>query len=158
MKEETKNKYLVLGIGNYGRQDDGLGWEFIDMFIKNKPKNFCCEYRFQLQIEDAELLGKYDTVIFIDATKKPYEKGFDWSVCKSSQKYSFSTHALNPETILYLSENLYKHMPKAFILAIQGYEWELKNGLTKKAKVNLDKAYKNFTERVFYSNPVGFDK
>jgi hydrogenase maturation protease len=149
MKEAIEHKYLLIGIGNYGRQDDGLGWEFLDILISNKPENAVCEYRFQLQIEDAELLDNFDTVIFIDASKKKLKNGFEWSVCKSSQKYSFSTHALKPETILYLSENLYGHEPNAYILAIEGHEWELQNGLTKKAKKNLEKAYYFLMEEIF---------
>jgi len=150
MKEGIKQKYIIIGIGNYGRQDDGLGWEFLDLIIPDKPKNVVCEYRFQLQIEDSELIGNYDTVIFIDASKSNLKQGFEWSVCESSNKYSFSTHALKPETILYLSENLYKKKPKAYILAVQGYHWELQNGLSKKAKRNLIGAFKYLTERINY--------
>jgi hypothetical protein len=56
---------------------------------------------------------------------------------------------LKPETILYLSENLYGHEPNAYILAIEGHEWELQNGLTKKAKKNLEKAYYFLMEEIF---------
>jgi len=149
MKEETKHNYLLLGIGNYGRQDDGLGWEFLDLLKPKKIANTTCEYRFQLQIEDAELLRSYDNIIFIDASKEELKNGFKWSVCTSSEKYSFSTHALHPETIIYLSEYLYNHKPKAHILAIQGYDWELHNGLTEKAKDNLNKAFTYLTEEIF---------
>jgi len=154
MKKEIEHKYLIIGIGNYGRQDDGLGWEFLDMVIPNKPENVVCEYRFQLQIEDAELLRNFNTVIFIDASKNKLKNGFEWSICKSSQNYSFSTHALKPETILYLSENLYSHHLNAHILAIEGYDWELQNGLTKKAKKNLKKGYQFIMEEIFCTTKV----
>ncbi|MDP2089775.1 MAG: hydrogenase maturation protease [Flavobacteriaceae bacterium] len=144
MSETDKYNCLVFGIGNSGRQDDGLGWAFLEALDPNQFENIKFEYRFQLQIEDAELISKYEKVIFVDAFKNELSNGFKWENCQSSNQYSFSTHALVPETILYLSENLYNHSPKARILAIQGYGWELRNGLTIQAEGNLKNALKFF--------------
>lgn len=149
MKKEIKEKCLILGIGNSGRQDDGLGWEILDLLKAEKIEHVCCEHRFQLQIEDAELLQSFRSVIFIDASKKQHKNGFEWEVCDSSNQYSFSTHALRPETILHLSETLYHHKPAAHILGISGFSWELKNGLSKKAKKNLEKAWYFLIHEVF---------
>lgn len=149
MKKEIKKTCLVLGIGNSGREDDGLGWEILDLLKAEKIENVCCENRFQLQIEDAELLQSFESVIFIDATKKEYKKGFDWELCNSSNQFSFSTHALKPETILHLSETLYHRKPEAHILGITGFSWELKNGLSKNAKKNLEKAWHFLIHEVF---------
>ncbi len=140
MNETDKYNCLIFGIGNSGRQDDGLGWAFLEALESNLFKNIHLEYRFQLQIEDAELISKYNKVIFVDAFKKELINGFKYETCQSSNTYSFSTHALVPETVLYLSENLYHRTPKAHILAIQGYEWELQNGLTSQATENLKNA------------------
>lgn len=147
MKNTDKAKILIIGIGNTGRQDDGLGWLFLD-FLEKQNFPFTLEYRYQLQIEDAELLRQYDTVIFIDATKQKTEDGFLFSKCKASEQYSFSTHALKPETILFLSKTIYNHNPNAFILAIEGYYWELEIGLSKKAKENLDYVTKVFEKKL----------
>jgi hydrogenase maturation protease len=138
---------LILGIGNNGRQDDGLGWLFLD-FLESENSNVDIEYRYQLQIEDADLISKYDTVIFVDATKEDTEHGFYLKPCHPSEKYSFSTHALEPETILYLSHKLYNHNPDASIFTIQGYNWELKIGLSEKGMINLDNAKKYFKDTV----------
>jgi hydrogenase maturation protease len=138
---------LILGIGNNGRQDDGLGWLFLD-FLESENSDIDIEYRYQLQIEDADLISKYDTVIFVDATKEETENGFYLKPCYPSEKYSFSTHALEPETILYLSHKLYNHNPDASIFAIQGYNWELKIGLSEKGMINLDNAKKYFQDTV----------
>jgi len=146
MKESLKKNCLIIGIGNSGRQDDGLGWAFLDKIKPLVDDNYTLEYRYQLQIEDAELLTQFSSVFFVDASKNNLQNGFKIEICKPSQSYSFSTHALKPETILYLTENLYQHQPKAFILAIQGYEWELKIGLTAKTLQNLNKALIHFSE------------
>ena len=148
MNENVKNKCIIFGIGNSGRQDDGLGWAFLDLLNKNEFKEASLEYKYQLQIEDAELISNYDTVIFVDASKNNLINGYNFYTCKASNKHSFSTHALLPETILYLSEHLYNHKPKAYILEIQGYEWELKNGLTKMASENFNKAVEFFNQKI----------
>lgn len=142
------DKTIVLGIGNNGRQDDGLGWLFLD-FLNEQNLDIDLEYRYQLQIEDAELISNYQTVIFVDATKEDTKDGYYLKPCQASEKYSFSTHALQPETILYLAKKLYDHNPEASICGIQGYDWELKIGLSEKAKDNLNKAFTYLTEEKF---------
>ena len=144
---KKSDKIIILGIGNNGRQDDGLGWMFLD-FLEEQNSDIDIEYRYQLQIEDADLISNYDTVIFVDATKEETEEGFYLKPCHPSEKYSFSTHALAPETVLYLSHKLYDHNPDASIFAIQGYDWELKMGLSEKGTVNLEKAKKYFKDSV----------
>jgi hypothetical protein len=49
---------------------------------------------------------------------------------------------------MYLAQSIYKHNPKAFILGIEGYKWELEIGLTAKAKANLDCVTKVFKEEL----------
>ena len=144
---KKSDKTIVLGIGNNGRQDDGLGWMFLD-FLEEKDSSIDVEYRYQLQIEDADLISNYDRVIFVDATKEDTEDGFYLKPCHPSEEYSFSTHALNPETILYLSQKIYNHKPEAYIFAIQGFDWELKIGLSEKGTANLEKAKKYFEDTV----------
>lgn len=144
---KKSDKTIVLGIGNNGRQDDGLGWMFLD-FLDEKDSGIDIEYRYQLQIEDADLISNYDRVIFVDATKEDTDDGYYLKPCHPSEEYSFSTHALNPETILYLSKKLYNHNPDASIFAIQGYDWELQIGLSEKGTTNLAKAKKYFEDTV----------
>ena len=144
---KKSDNIIVLGIGNNGRQDDGLGWMFLD-FLEEQNSDIDTEYRYQLQIEDADLISNYKTVIFVDATKEETEEGFYLEPCHPSEKYSFSTHALAPETVLYLSDKLYDHNPDASIFAIQGYDWELMIGLSEKGTINLDKAIKYFKDNV----------
>ncbi len=147
MRKKDSERVIIFGIGNNGRQDDGLGWSFLD-FLNEQDTKIDLEYRYQLQIEDAELISNYDRVIFVDATKENTEEGFYLKPCHPSEKYSFSTHALAPETILYLSNKLYNHKPDASIFGIQGYDWELKIGLSNKGNINLEKAKKYFKNTV----------
>ena len=137
-KEEIKD-VLIIGIGNTGREDDGLGWMMLD-FIKKEFPNIDVAYRYQLQVEDAELISHYRIVIFIDATKEDISHGFFFKECIAKQINGLTSHLLEPETVLYLEHSLYKKKPLVFILGIQGYEWNLTQKLSSKAMSNLMKA------------------
>jgi Ni,Fe-hydrogenase maturation factor len=75
MSSEKDKDIIVLGIGNTGRQDDGLGWLFLDR-LKEAGFEGAMEYRYQLQVEDAELISRYSQVIFVDASKTDLSNGF----------------------------------------------------------------------------------
>jgi len=142
MKKE--GNILLIGIGNSGRQDDGLGWAFLDSLGPELPSNIDVEYRYQLQIEDAELISHYQKVYFIDAYKKLTPEGFFVTECFPKETHSFSSHALPPETILFLAKNVYNKNPESFILGISGESYQLEIGLTETANSNLNKAVSHF--------------
>ena len=135
---------LIIGIGNNTRQDDGLGWSFLDILEKEgfNINHLVCKY--QLMVEDAELISEYKTVIFVDACKTSLNEGFEIERIFPSEQVAFSTHEVPPNQILNLSEHIYNSKPKAYIIKIQGYEWNIAIGLTDQAKVNLKKVVVNF--------------
>ncbi|MBX2947593.1 MAG: hypothetical protein KF725_17315 [Cyclobacteriaceae bacterium] len=137
------NKTLMIGIGNYGRSDDALGWKFIDTFVSHDDL-FDFEYRYQLQIEDADLISQYDHVIFVDASREQYRNGFSFHVCEPSPSSSFTTHELKPEMVLWLTWDLFGKKPKAHTMAISGKQWKLQHGLSRKAQENFNKAVTYF--------------
>ncbi len=137
-------KVLVVGIGNCGRSDDGLGWAFLDE-LDTRKATVTLAYRYQLQIEDAEKISHHPVTIFVDASHEVLPDGFRWQKCKPTGNFSFSTHALAPEAITGLCRQLYGATPQVYILAIQGHEWGLGEGLSPGAQQNLLKAL-NFFE------------
>ncbi len=137
---ELKTELLIIGIGNAGRQDDGLGWGFLDSIQRKVHDCVRLVYRYQLNIEDAELITSAAKVLFVDARKSTNNQPFEFSICKPKESFEFTTHALGPEVILSLCQNLYQSFPDAYLLTISGYEWELEEGLSKKAQCNLKEA------------------
>lgn len=146
-------KMLLIGIGNCGRGDDGLGWSFADYLKEYFSDLFDVEYRYQLQVEDAELISKYGTVIFADASHEKLKDGFELRKCKAAGHYYFSSHMQSPETILFLSGKLYGRSPDSFLMAISGYEWELKTSLHDEAEKNLASAIDYF-ENIFLAEQI----
>lgn len=146
-KLKTDPGILLVGIGNSGRGDDGLGWDFVER-INGLGYDFLdYEFRYQLQVEDAALISEYDIVIFVDASHEKLSGGFQMSRCISASHSFFSTHAQAPGAILHLANSLYTKFPKAYTLAISGKEWELQTSLSREAQRNLDSAVSFFIEQ-----------
>lgn len=133
-------KMLLLGIGNSGRGDDGLGWKFIEAVTAEDYDFMDYEYRYQLQVEDAALVAYYDLVVFVDACHTPLEEGYELRRCEAVPSGSFTTHEQDPGTILYLANTLYGAFPSAYILAISGKDWEMATTLSAEADANLRRA------------------
>ncbi len=139
MRIGSDKRVLFYGIGNVGREDDGLGIYFIDVLEKiNLSPNIKLQSNYQLNIEDALEISNYDLVIFIDATQSPEAKTpCEFLELQSSSEISFTTHAMSMESVLGLCEQLYNKKPKSYLLAIPGYEWGINNQLSTRAKSNL---------------------
>ncbi|MGB3006624.1 MAG: hypothetical protein WBC06_08955 [Chitinophagaceae bacterium] len=135
---------LLIAIGNSGRNDDGLGWKFADMVQHSVHQLIDVEYRYQLQVEDASLVNKYDKIFFADASHTVFEKGFEIKSCTPADHYFFSSHVQAPETILYLDKELYDKSPEAFTIAITGDNWGLGTTLSSIAEKNLQSAFNYF--------------
>lgn len=139
---------LLIGIGNSGRGDDGLGWAFLDRLQDTGEFAGPCEYHYQLQVEDAERVSRAQHVVFVDASRETLPGGFAWRACRAERRFEFSTHALAPGAVLQLCESLYGRAPRADVLAIEGREWELGADLSAAAQRHLRDALQFFRERV----------
>ncbi len=148
MKNSDANKRILLvGIGNTGRGDDGLGWKFVDAIENYGYANLDCEYRYQLQIEDAELISNYDVVVFVDACYDTYVKTFKLERCIADDQVSYSTHAQLPEVVVHLAYTFYNKFPDAYVLLIAGKEWGLQISLSTQAENHLSQALTFFNEK-----------
>ncbi|MHC4675441.1 MAG: hydrogenase maturation protease, partial [Planctomycetota bacterium] len=60
-------KILIIGYGNPGRLDDGLGPALANAVDKMNLPGVTAEADYQLAVEDAAALAQHDIVIFADA-------------------------------------------------------------------------------------------
>ncbi len=137
---------LLIAIGNSARSDDGLGWAFLEQLqLQNnfKGKLTSC---YQLQIEDAEVISHYPKVVFVDACESNLPEGYVMEETEPLNDFTFTTHALTPSAVLFLSNDLYQKKPQAFTLKIKGHDWDLKIGMSDLAKRNLEQALNFFEE------------
>lgn len=147
------DKTLIIGIGNNTRKDDGLGWCFLDKLEKDgfNPDNLLCKY--QLMVEDAEIIAEYETVFFVDACKERIDEGFMVEEIYPAKQVAFSTHSVPPNQILNLCETIYNKTPKAYIVKIEGFYWDIEIGLSERAEKNLKNAF-NYFEQYFLPEMV----
>jgi len=148
-----KKRILVYGYGNPGRRDDGLGIEMVHMIQewidKHHLECMTSENNYQLNVEDAETISKMEIVVFVDATKD--EKIHEYKFCNiepTDKKVEFSMHAVSPEYVLGLSKKLFKKLPETYLLAIRGFEWDFKEGLSYNASLNLEQAFQFLTRKL----------
>jgi hydrogenase maturation protease len=140
-------RILILGYGNPGRQDDGLGPAAIAEIESMGLPNVTAFDNYQLNIEDAVDVAAHDIIWFVDAARigaSPYSV----RTVSPSPGIEFSSHIVRPEAILAIARQCYGAAPRAFLLAIRGYEFEFIEALTPAAKDNLEAALAMLTERM----------
>lgn len=142
--KHNQPQILIIGIGNIGRGDDGLGWKMADHVSELELKNVSVEYRYQLQVEDAHLISEFPIVVFVDASRQTLPGGYSWQTCSRADHYFYSSHLQSPETVLYLAETLYNKSPESYILAIEGENWDLGEMLSEKAAQHFKEALSFF--------------
>jgi hydrogenase maturation protease len=133
-------RLLIYGYGNPGRQDDGLG-----PYIVQKVEGLGFPWvdtdaDYQLQIEDADTISRYEIVIFVDAASEGREP-FSVRQLSPAGELSYTTHHMEPNAVLGLCGQVYGVVPKAWIIGIRGYGFDVHEGLTDEAADNAKEAF-----------------
>jgi hydrogenase maturation protease len=125
----------LIGYGNPGRGDDGLGPALADQ-MSDLPEVYTSSH-YQLTVDHALLIVDASIVVFADAlmhADTPYEFG----PVTASMAFDVTSHSLSPQAVLALCRTLYGHTPQAFVLGITGHDFgEVKEGLSPLAQGNL---------------------
>ena len=133
-------RILLIGYGNPGRLDDGLGPAFAEAVQALRLPGVAVESDYQLTVEDAAQVAEHDVVVFADAAVRGAEPFFFRRVTPG-QDMSFSTHAVEPEAVLALAERLFHARPEAYALGIRGYQFDaFGEEISERARRNLDHA------------------
>ena len=120
---------LILGWGNLSRGDDALGPLFLQRLRASLPSALCEQIEFlddyQLQIEHAlDMLGRQQ-VLFVDASLS-CPPPFEVTELHAVQDASFTTHALSPQALMHIYQDLQGEAPPPCTqLAIRGEAFEL---------------------------------
>jgi hydrogenase maturation protease len=129
-------RVLVIGFGNPGRRDDGLGAAAVERLSARRLPGVTCDADYQLNIEDALACAGHDIVIFIDAARG-LRTPFTFTKVRPAGAMPPMSHTLRPEAVLAITAELYDRRPDARLLAIRGHGWAIGEGLTEKAERNL---------------------
>jgi hydrogenase maturation protease len=133
-------KILVFGIGNPGRGDDGLGPALIQELERQLLPGIDLDADYQLSVEDSLTVSEHEVVVFVDADVLGPEPCSLRRIGPAVGELGFSTHGVEPGGVLALAQQIFGHEVEAYLLGIRGYELELSDQLTAKARGNLRRA------------------
>ena len=116
-------RVLVLGYGNPGRRDDGLGPAFADAIARRGLAGVDADTRYQLQIEDAATIADYDAVVFADATRDA-SRPFTVRHLEPRPSAAFTTHSIAPDAVLSLAQTCFGCRTAGYLVAIRGHDFD----------------------------------
>lgn len=120
---------VVIAVGNDARGDDALGPRLLARVADAAFPGVRTQLEFQLQIEHALDLAGADLALFIDAAHGLHRPCVLAELEPARATPAFS-HALAPEAVLAVLEQLEGHAPPAFQLSVQGERFGLGQGLS----------------------------
>lgn len=137
---DQKGRILLIGYGNPGRLDDGLGPAVAAAVEEWNIPHVTVDSDYQLTVEDAGDIAQHDIVIFADASVNGKEPYFVERVTPKAA-VSFSSHSVEPEVLIDMAHNLFDASTRGYILGIRGYEFnEFGERLSPRAADNLERA------------------
>ncbi|MCX7590734.1 MAG: hydrogenase maturation protease [Kiritimatiellae bacterium] len=150
---------LLIGYGNPGRGDDGLGPALAQALEKLELPYLTVMSNYQLNVEDAVTVAAHDVVIFADAAvrgREPYS--FQPVLDAEPLAAGYSTHSMEPANVMALARQLFGARTRGYTLGIRGYEFDkFGDELSPKARENLAAALRFVTECVrhgVFNGPV----
>lgn len=137
---------LVIGYGNPGRLDDGLGPALAQRLEALGLPGVAVEADYQLTVEDAYDVAQHDVVVFADATTEG-EAAFTFRRLQPAAGVTFSSHSVSPGSVLRLAADSFGATTEGYVLAVRGYEFnEFGERLSAPAEANLEAALAFITE------------
>jgi len=143
----NNKKIFILGYGNPGRQDDGLGPAVAEAIEGLNIPGVTVDSDYQLNIEDAASLSGQDIVLYVDASKSASEP-YEIRKIAPASEITFTSHTVSPESVLAICDDHFGPAPEAWVLEIRGYEFEMIEGLSRKARKNFQQAFAFITQLI----------
>jgi hydrogenase maturation protease len=136
----SARQVLVIGYGNPGRADDGLGPALAERLEALRLPGLTVESDYQLSIEHAAIAAEHDVVVFADAD--PLADGpFYLRRVAPVVPGTFTSHGVGPGEILHLARTCFNASPEGYLLGMRA---EVLNrfgeGLSETARGGLDAA------------------
>lgn len=131
---------LLIGYGNPGRGDDGLGPAFARRIAARCLPGLTVEIDYQLSVDHALMLSTAERVVFADAALDA-DGPFYFKEMTGAAEMALGSHAVSPDAALALSRLLFGTAPQGFVLGLGGAAFgTMAEGLSAPAVANLDAA------------------
>lgn len=137
----SEHRTLVIGYGNPGRLDDGLGPALVAKLEAAPIPGVTVDSDYQLMVEDATAIAEHDIVIFVDASLNAAPP-FSFEEVLPKPDLSFTTHSVSPPALLGLAHELFNAKTRGYIVGIRGYDFDaFGERLSQQAQENLNAAF-----------------
>ncbi len=137
---ETTTRVLVIGYGNPGRLDDGLGPAAADRVAAASLPGVTVDSDYQLQIEDAAAIAEHDVVIFVDAAVEGPAPFFFQRV-EPKADLSFTSHSVSQPALLAMARDHFGAEVRGYALGIRGEDFDaFGERLSERARDHLNAA------------------
>ena len=136
-QEHPSRRPLVIGYGNPHRQDDRIGHVVADALQRwaddmRMPLDVVTAY--QLDLDMAEQIGTAALVVFIDAHRPEFSDNLACTSVVPDSDAGFTTHAFTPGSLLSLVARLTGSAPKAFIVSVPGYSFDMGEEISERTR------------------------
>lgn len=143
----SEPRVLVIGYGNPGRCDDGIGPALAARLADIDLPGVSVEASYQLNVEDAESVADHDAVVFIDACLCSPPPFLFRPLEPRTGTLEFTSHSLAPEGVMGLARDVFGAETRGFALAVRGYDFhDFGEVLSSEAQSNLEAALTFLTE------------
>jgi hydrogenase maturation protease len=134
----SARRILLMGYGNPGRYDDGLGPALADAIERLGLAGVKVDSDYQLTVEDAHAVAESDVVIFADADTACDGQFYFRKLRAGRAGSGFSSHSVAPAEVLALAREMFGSKTAAYVLGIRGYRFnEFGEKISDGAKKNL---------------------
>ncbi len=130
---------LLIGYGNPGRGDDGLGPALARRIAAHDLPGVTVDIDYQLSVDHALTVARAATVIFADAALDATDAFYLRPVTDDAT--TLGSHAVTPAAVLSLARLLFDAQPAGYILGLRGAAFgQMAEGLSPTAEHSLDLA------------------
>ncbi len=139
MSLKEAKKFLVIGVGNPLRSDDGVGPHIAHKIKEKNIPGVKVKVVHQLNIELLEEVGEYEKILLIDASFLGQGLVFK-KVQASEHEHGSSSHHLSPELFWALAKKLYHKNLNLYLCAIRGRSFAMSEQLSPEVQLMVPKA------------------
>ncbi len=108
--------WLVIGIGNPARGDDGVGHEVVRLLATDPPPGTCLLTATDLDVAMAAEVASVATLVVVDAQRRETPEVETYTVEAGSAESG--AHSVTAQGLLGLAGALYGHVPSAYVVSV----------------------------------------
>ena len=138
----------IFGYGNDSRMDDGVAFSLaprISGYLEERGHKVNLSLEHQLLPESAVDLEEAEFAIFVDASVEKSDEGFRVRRIEAREVFEgLNLHSVSPEWILAMGARLHGKVPEAWLVTVEGEQFDFGEELTQACARRAERALHAF--------------